>query len=176
MKKYIDVTVWIGTYEKYNKGKNDCVKLVLTDFTSLEDFYKACAEYHKDEQDPEFMLADYETNCSIIKSLIEDFEIHDNIFDIIDALESARHSWDVYEAYTEIDHSYDPDEDVTEWIKKVDNYYVGTYKDFKSFVQESVLDSVEKQNPLIRYIDWKKAEREYEYDYSHSGGIIFCIQ
>ena len=47
-------------YRKYNEGSLYGKWLSLSDYADKEEFYKACAELHKDERDPEFMFQDYE--------------------------------------------------------------------------------------------------------------------
>ena len=49
-------SIYVGTYAKYNNGSIFGAWLDLTEYDDAEDFYKACAELHKDEQDPEFMF------------------------------------------------------------------------------------------------------------------------
>lgn len=55
-----DIQLYVGTYAKYNSGSIAGAWLDLESFTDKEDFYKACAELHKDEADPEYMFQDYE--------------------------------------------------------------------------------------------------------------------
>ena len=50
--------VYVGTYKKYNNGSIKGAWLYLVDYASYKDFLNACAELHKDERDPEFMIQD----------------------------------------------------------------------------------------------------------------------
>ena len=52
--------IYVGTFRKYNEGSIKGAWLDLTDYSSKEEFYEACAELHKDETDPEFMFQDWE--------------------------------------------------------------------------------------------------------------------
>lgn len=52
--------VYVGTYGKYNAGSIAGKWVDLSDFKNYDQFVKACAEVHKDERDPEFMIQDYE--------------------------------------------------------------------------------------------------------------------
>lgn len=52
--------VYVGTYAKYNNGNLDGGWLTLTDYTSYEDFCKACRKLHSTERDAEFMIQDCE--------------------------------------------------------------------------------------------------------------------
>ncbi len=52
--------VYVGTYGKYNAGSLFGEWLDLSDYSDKEEFYDACRELHKDEEDAEFMFQDWE--------------------------------------------------------------------------------------------------------------------
>lgn len=54
------VNVWVTTWGKYNGGKLDGDWICVSDYDSLDEFYDACKEMHKDDYDPEFLFADCE--------------------------------------------------------------------------------------------------------------------
>ena len=54
------VSLYVGTYRKYNEGSLFGEWLDLTDYTDAEEFLEACRELHKDEADPELMFQDCE--------------------------------------------------------------------------------------------------------------------
>ena len=53
--------VYVGTYAKYNNGSLSGAWLDRSDYSDKEEFYEACRELHKDEEDAEYMFQDYET-------------------------------------------------------------------------------------------------------------------
>ena len=55
-----EASVYVGTYGKYNNGSLFGAWLDLSDYADKEEFYEACRELHKDEEDAEFMFQDYE--------------------------------------------------------------------------------------------------------------------
>ena len=55
-----EARVYVGTYGKYNNGSLFGAWLNLSDYLDKEDFYEACRELHKDEEDAEFMFQDWE--------------------------------------------------------------------------------------------------------------------
>ena len=55
-----EARVYVGTYGKYNNGSLFGTWLNLSDYLDKEDFYEACRELHKDEEDAEFMFQDWE--------------------------------------------------------------------------------------------------------------------
>lgn len=52
--------LYCGTYHKYNSGSIAGKWMDMTEYDDAEEFFKACAELHKDENDPEFMFQDFE--------------------------------------------------------------------------------------------------------------------
>lgn len=56
----METRVYVGTYAKYNNGNIGGAWISLNNCDSYSDFLKKCASIHKDEQDPEFMIQDYE--------------------------------------------------------------------------------------------------------------------
>ena len=53
-------SVYVGTYAKYNNGSLFGAWLNLSDYSDKEEFYEACRELHKDEEDAEYMFQDWE--------------------------------------------------------------------------------------------------------------------
>ena len=49
-----------STYGKYNNGSLSGAWLDLSDYSDKEEFYEACRELHKDEEDAEYMFQDWE--------------------------------------------------------------------------------------------------------------------
>ena len=50
--------VYVGTYKKYNEGNLSGQWIDLDKINTYGDFLAKCAEIHKDEKDPEFMIQD----------------------------------------------------------------------------------------------------------------------
>ena len=55
-----EAKVYVGTYGKYNNGSLSGAWLDLSDYSDKEEFYEACRELHKDEEDAEYMFQDWE--------------------------------------------------------------------------------------------------------------------
>lgn len=53
--------VYCGTYAKYNSGSLYGKWLQFSDYPDYEELYQAIKELHKDENQPEFMIQDYES-------------------------------------------------------------------------------------------------------------------
>ena len=71
--------VWVTTQGKYNSGSNIGTWLALDNFYDKEDFLEACASYHSDDEDPEFLFVDYPN----LGSLMGETHIDDRLWDIL---------------------------------------------------------------------------------------------
>ena len=69
--------VYVGTYGKYNAGSLFGEWLDLSDYSDKEEFYDACRELHKDEEDAEFMFQDWE---NVPENLIGESWLSENFF------------------------------------------------------------------------------------------------
>ena len=77
-------SVYVGTYAKYNNGSLSGAWLDLSDYSDKEEFYEACRELHKDEEDAEYMFQDWE---NVPEGLIGESWISENFFALRDAVE-----------------------------------------------------------------------------------------
>lgn len=79
--------IYVGTYAKYNDGSIFGKWLSLTDYADKEEFYAACKELHKDEEDPEFMFQDWEY---IPEEFIGESWLSENVFKAIEVQEAIE--------------------------------------------------------------------------------------
>ena len=79
-----EAKVYVGTYAKYNNGSLSGAWLDLSDYSDKEEFYEACRELHKDEEDAEYMFQDWE---NVPEGLIGESWISENFFALRDAVE-----------------------------------------------------------------------------------------
>lgn len=87
--------IYVGTYEKYNRGSLGGAWMNLGDFTDLEDFLEACRELHRDEADAEFMYQDVE---GVPAGMVSECYIEPTLWDWLDLDQDDR---DMVEAYRE---------------------------------------------------------------------------
>jgi antirestriction protein len=79
--------IYVGTYAKYNNGSIKGDWLDLTEYSTIEDFYLACADIHSDEKDPEFMFQDYE---NIPDGFIGESWLSDEVFEAIEIVQKIE--------------------------------------------------------------------------------------
>ena len=153
-----EARVYVGTYGKYNSGSLFGAWLDLSDYSDKEDFYEACRELHKDEEDAEFMFQDYE---NIPEDLISESWISGNFFTLRDAVEDlgdteqeAFFVWCNYKGYDV------GEKDADDLVRDFQDEYQGQYDDEEDFAYQIVEEcynlpdlakpiSIMKNSPVI---------------------------
>jgi antirestriction protein len=152
--------IYVGTYAKYNAGSIGGAWLELDDYSDEQEFTDACLELHSDETDPELMFQDYENIPSAL---------HDNITGIYEYIEFCKNSYldqDAIDAGLYLGIS----------LENLEEAYQGQYdidEDFaEAFAEERGLVDDNAQWPH-NCIDWKRAARDFMYDYSSHDSYYF---
>lgn len=157
--------IYVGTYHKYNSGSIEGGWIQLDKYNNEEEFYEACKELHKDEEDPEFMFQDWE---NIPNSLINESWLDSQIFEIIDYINENNHIEYAFNAYLDNIHCEGDNA-----IKCFENSYIGYYGDIKDYTRELFLEYNNIDYRIINYIDWDAVAIDYGSDYSEYDGYIF---
>lgn len=144
--------IYVGTYAKYNKGSLKGKWFDLEDYGDKDDFLKDIAEFHKDEDDPEFMFQDWE---GVPEKYISESYIDADFWD--DFLGEDEDNREIVEAFWE--HVYDdptPDE--------VMDKYFGRYESKADFAYEWLNEMGGEKIPefLEGYIDYDAYARDME--------------
>lgn len=176
MKNQTDNTpkIYVGTYAKYNNGSINGAWLDLSDYSSKEEFYQACAELHKDETDPEFMFQDWE---NIPDSFIGESWLADNVFEYFEAMEDVSDS-DAFEAYV-LNEGDLSKQDIAEFVERFNEAYAGEFDSDEKFADNlaeeiGYFDAMEKAGISLHYFDSSAFARDLLCgDYWTSGGYYF---
>ena len=104
----LEAKIYIGTYRKYNEGSLFGKWLTLRDYSDKEEFYEACKELHKDEEDPEFMFQDWE---GLPKGLISESWISETVFELIEQADQMD-NFDAFMAFLDFTGYSLEDEDL----------------------------------------------------------------
>lgn len=134
--------LYCGTYGKYNNGSIKGKWMDLTEYDTVEAFFEACAELHKDEDDPEFMFQDFE--C-FPKGLYSESL---SKADLAPILEYAQLSDDQREM--------------------VEDFMSATGEDFGTYTMEQIEDSVEFELDNSSHMS---TEEQLGYHYAENGFI-----
>ncbi|MDR6546532.1 hypothetical protein J2810_002591 [Chryseobacterium rhizosphaerae] len=89
--------IYVGTYKKDNEGSLFGEWLNLADYSNYDELIKVMKKLHNDEDDPEFMLQDYE-NCSFFEKLglIGESYMSDEMFEIVHQINDSGHDLEVF--------------------------------------------------------------------------------
>ncbi|MDV4043685.1 antirestriction protein [Elizabethkingia anophelis] len=156
-----EACVYVGTYAKYNNNSIFGKWLKLSDYTDKKEFYAACHDLHKDEEDPEFMFQDFE---NIPNGLISESGMSDNIFEVIEAFENMEESQkQPFIIWCNNGHHSLSSEDINELIRDFENDYIGEYDSEEDFARELI----EKREDLSEFA------KEY-FDYQAYAKDLFC--
>ena len=164
--------LYVGTYRKYNEGSLAGEWIDLNDFSSAEEFYEHCAELHEDEDDPEFMFQDYESEISGEgTAFYSESGISEKYWEYLDEVPD-----DEKEAFlTYCNHmGYDIDESIP--YDSFQEAYQGDYSSDEEFAQEmaeNIGAMPEGHNWPSYCIDWEWAARELMFDYFSDNGHYF---
>lgn len=163
-------SIYVGTYSKYNAGSLYGMWVDLTSFEDYDEFEKFCRELHIDEDDPEFMIQDFEHFPKVwyhesgLPTAVE--------FERIQAF--AELDEDDREAYEIFLENFNAEASVDDFRER----YVGNYGSGADFAEQLVEDCGDLENVpdwLQCCIDWEAVWRNLETggSYSEYNGHIF---
>jgi len=175
--KIKDAAIYVGTYHKYNCGSLYGKWMRLADYADKKEFYKACAELHKDESDPEFMFQDWEYipdgMCGeswVSKKVWELFELDDDEIEIVTHYVNAC-SIDV--------EDYETIEELKDEAKECFMGYYESVEDLgRSMFEENILPYIDEhlRSTIENYFDCEDYGRSYTVDWYEEDGYYFDTQ
>lgn len=150
--------IYVGTYAKYNDGSIDGEWVDLTQFDSYEEFVDHCRELHSDEEDPEFMIQDYEgfPRKWYHEAGLPTEDEFDNINEFYMMDDSKKEAFEVFVNYTGLDS-----------IEDFEEAYVGEFNSPEDFGSYAV-DSYGFPDDAEYYIDYESFGRDLTMDW-HQG-------
>ena len=147
-------------------------RLDLSDYSDKEDFYEACRELHKDEEDAEYMFQDWE---NVPENLIGESWISENFFTLRDAVEklgdTEQEAFFVWCNYKSHDLS---EEDADDLVRDFQDEYQGQYDDEEDFAYQIVEECYDLPEFAKTYFDYKQFARDlFMCDYWFDDGFVF---
>ena len=163
-------SIYCGTYAKYNNGSLYGKWLNLGDYSNYDELLTAMYELHSDEQDPEFMLQDYE-GCSLFEKLglIGESFLSPEIYSIAEQINESEYDSEVFEAVLDNFMSID----FQTAYEYVNNFYYGEFANDIEFVEYLYENDIPFNLPSFVVIDWESTARNIMYDYFESNGHYF---
>lgn len=158
--------LYVGTYAKYNDGNLFGKWIDLEDFDCKEDFLEACAELHKDEDDPELMFQDFE---GFPREMYSESSVSDELWDNWVLLNDSQR--EILQAYLE-------DVDSSGTIEQAEEAYQGQHKSELDFAYELVEDlgyMNDMSEHLRMYFDYEKFAQDLfisDYIFATDGHVF----
>ena len=160
MEACIIMKLYVGTYAKYNSGSIFGKWLNLDDYSTRDDFLRACKELHKDEPNPELMFQDCEYENELEKKFYSESHIDESYWDYKEALEQSCLNADIVAEYLNINNL----EPCKENIEKADENFHGCYLSRADFVEEFFESDITNLTPILsNNIDWDSVAEELSY-------------
>ena len=167
-----EAKVYVGTYRKYNNGSLLGAWLDLSDYSNKKEFYEACKKFHKDENDPEFMLQDWE---NVPEGLIDESWLSENFFALRDAVKdlsgTEQEAFFVWCNHNLCDLG---EKDSYDLVNRFKDSYVGEYDDEEDFAYQIVEECYDLPEFAKTYFDYEKFARDlFMCDYYFESGFVF---
>jgi antirestriction protein len=149
------VSIYVGTYSKYNNGSIAGAWIDLTDLTE-EEFLSTINELHKDEEDPEFMFQDFEAN-GILKEFISESGIDSEFWEMKETLkELSEEQIEAFEIFINNGHPAD--------IYKFQDAYRGYCNEYN--IEQAFGEAMVEE---LGYLDQVPEQMKYYFDYHKFG-------
>jgi len=150
------IKIYVASLEAYNSGRMVGDWLTPRDYSDYESFENAIKKATQDADE----VAVHDYDGIDLDNEYPDFE---KLYEFCQALEDSHLDREVITAYAE-NTSEDLDTDL---IAKAEDYYIGTFADFREYADEFA-DEMLSQNKdciLANYFDYESYARDLEYDH-----------
>lgn len=152
----LEVKVYVGTYAKYNNGSIEGKWIDLTNL-NYEEYCNTIANTHYDESDPEYMIQDIDTDNEVLRSMISEYGIDKDFWDLKEALkEFTEEQLEAYTIY--VNNTKDL------YIGNFEENYLGYFNDYNinQALGEYMMDITGEINEIPKHL-------QYYFDYESFG-------
>lgn len=162
--------VYVSTFNKYNRGSLEGMWVDISLFDDYDEFMDFCTLLHYDDDDPEFMMQDFE---NFPQDLYDEGMGRKDFERIHRYCELIEQDKEIVDAYLEL---YGWDDDLT-W-EHINDLYQGCYDSEEAFaeyiVDEVYYDEIQRGGFIAQYIDYERMARDLfmcDYDMSGDGHV-----
>lgn len=155
-KTTLEVKIYVGTYWKYNNGSLWGDWINVTDLDK-EEFYNLCRDLHSQEEDPEFMFQDTDTDNEVLRKMIDVGGIDADFWDL--KYQMKKLSEEQLEAYTiYVSNTKDTN------IGNFEENFLGYFNDYNinQALGEYMMDITGEINEIPKHL-------QYYFDYESFG-------
>lgn len=166
-----NISIYVGTYGKYNSGSLAGAWLNVNDYESEADFYAACRELHSDEAEPEFMFQDFE---NMPDNMAGECWINSELWEMAADLAALSDTEaEAYEAFCSLCSSGD---DLS--VDRFRDCYMGEWESEEDFATQYADDCClfgDCPDFVRRYFDYSAFARDLFFDFDFVDGFVFDL-
>ena len=173
----MEAKIYVGTYSQYNNGSLFGAWIDLTQYSTKEEFYEACKELHKGEEDPEYMFQDME---GILSDMPEDWISESHVSDLVfEFLEHFKDDSERGEAFLNWQSHAGYNGDLDYLIRKFEESYEGEYENETAFAEHLIEEmgwyDILKQSGINSfYFDVDAFRRDlFMGDFYFTDGVVY---
>lgn len=168
----MELSVYVGTYAKYNNGSLAGEWIDLEIYSDEDSFYEKCAEVHDDEDDPEYMIQD--KSMEYFSECVSECGIDDELWEILDETGGDEDHIAMISDYI----SYFGES--SDWRDAEDKCIVsGIYseRDYHDHLVDMFLQgySEDQLNGLRCYLNEDQIAHDMDMDYAYEGTHVFTL-
>jgi len=169
--------IYVGTYKKYNEGSIAGKWIDLSEFEDYDSFVATCRELHQDEEDPEFMIQDFQgfPKASYSESGLPTETVFDGIRRYYNELTEEQQG--AFESYCEYNLTGKMSGELgfDEMFSDFEEAFQGVYDSPKAYAEQYIEDCYSSELealPLVisSNIDFEGIADEFRI----SGDIYYC--
>ena len=166
------IGIYVGTYAKYNSGSIFGMWIDLERVSDAEEFFEVCRELHKDEEDPEFMMQDYQGFPEEFYSECMSADAVERVLEYIALDDDDR---EMLEAFCECYGGDATDADNIEDVRERCMGKFDTFQDFADQCADEKLAFINAPEFCTRYFDYEAYARDLKYNFFSvsDNGYIF---
>ena len=157
------VGIYVGTYAKYNNGNIYGMWIDLNKVGDADEFFEVCTKLHSDEDDPEFMMQDFQ---GFPKFLYDESMNKEDVQKILDWISLKKSDQEILEDYVDYKGELD---DVYDTLREAKDRFIGTNLDevVHNCVVNGILSNIpdQKTRDIVEtYFKYDEYEREIMND------------
>ena len=165
------VGVYVGTYKKYSEGSLFGMWIDLEAVRDEGEFFDVCRQLHSDEEDPEFMMQDYQ---GFPEELYHESMSEEDVAKILAFVALDDDDREMLEAFCECYGGDATDADNIEDVRERCMGQFDTFQDFADQCADEELACMNAPEFCSRYFNYEAYARDLKYDFSVSdNGYIF---
>lgn len=161
--------IYVGTYRKYICGSIYGEWLDLEDYNSREEFYAACKELHRDEEDPELMFQDWE---DIPDALVSECSISEKFWELPELSEDERKLALDYGEHV-LGQGYWEDMDMRDLLEQAEDARICSVEGWEDYAVERFIEAWGVDEKIVPYLDLDLIRRDFQLENNFGSEFVY---